>query len=497
MARPQNRIKSEKDFRFNFAERVRQSARNPDINRYNPHEKQRRFHISEHPGRQFLGGNRSGKTYGGACEAVYYATGKHPFKELPWKTPTRGRIVTTDLVQGLEKIILPVIKALMPASELINGSWEDSYSKELRTLTLANGSFIEFMTYEQALEKFAGTSRHWVWFDEEPPHDIFVECKLRLLDVNGHWWMTMTPVEGMTWTYDEIYESGDTLIDIIEVDMDDNPHLSEEGKATVLSGLSEDDIKARKKGQYIAQGGLIYADFIHEKFPKGNLVEDFQPPVGSLIVAAMDHGFTKATAWLWSCILENGRIVIFDEYYKRREIVQTHARNVHEINVSHGRPPAYNVGDPSIKNTDPITGTSVQIEYIENGIPIMLGNNDVRAGLDRVKKLIINKQLLVDTRCVNLLWEKKRYRWAEWKTSADRFDKNRKEEPQKKDDHACDAERYLVASRPVVEDLRPKPVGVNRSDNASEAIDPQKGMFDRGTLVPAAKQVDPHLGEEY
>lgn len=490
-------IKDDRALLLGMAERLKHAARNPSIERYQPHEKQRIFHSSTKPGRLFLGGNRSGKTTGGGAETVMYARGVHPFKRLKWDTPLRLRVVTTDLTFGLEKIVLPEIRRWTPIGDLLNGSWEDSYNKEFRTLTYRNGSFIEFMTYEQTLEKFAGTSRHGIWFDEEPPKDIFTECKMRLLDVAGDWWITETPVEGMTWTYDDLYESKDPLIDIIEVDMNENPYLSEEGKSQVLSGLNEEDRLKREKGQYVSAGGLIYPDFIYLKYPEGHIVPKHTPPVGALHVAGMDHGFTNATAWLWAYIDEAGRIVIFDEYYKRREIVQNHALAVHWVNLSHGHPPAYNVGDPSIKNTDPITGTSVQIEYIDNGVPIMLGNNDVRAGLDRVKKLINNKQLFVMENCVNTLWELKRYRWAVWKTSADKFDKNKKEEPQKKDDHACDALRYLVASRPVVEDHRPEPVDRSHYAQASHAVDESKGIIDREVFTGSTKPYDEHLGVDY
>jgi len=71
-------------------------------------------------------------------------------------------------LQGIEKIILPELAKWIPPSDLIKQSWEESYNRGLRTLTLANGSFVEMMTYEMELEKFAGTSRHFIHFDEEP-----------------------------------------------------------------------------------------------------------------------------------------------------------------------------------------------------------------------------------------------------------------------------------------------------------------------------------------
>jgi len=65
------------------------------------------------------------------------------------------------------------------------GSWEASYDVKGKTLTYENESTLEFLTYEQDVQAHAGTSRDGVWFDEEPPEDIFNENMLRLVRC---WW---------------------------------------------------------------------------------------------------------------------------------------------------------------------------------------------------------------------------------------------------------------------------------------------------------------------
>jgi hypothetical protein len=74
-------------------------------------------------------------------------------------------VVAVDFLNGVDKIILPLWKQWLPKKYLINGSWEDSYSRERHVLTLNNGSFDEFMSQDQDLDKFAGSSRHFVHFD--------------------------------------------------------------------------------------------------------------------------------------------------------------------------------------------------------------------------------------------------------------------------------------------------------------------------------------------
>ena len=53
----------------------------------------------------------------------------------------------------------------------------------------------------------------------------------------------MTPIEGMTWVYDQIYIPGrtDPNIHVTEVDTTENPTLNAGEIDLVLSGLSKDD----------------------------------------------------------------------------------------------------------------------------------------------------------------------------------------------------------------------------------------------------------------
>lgn len=502
------RIRSTGEFARTVIQGLRNAARRPNIHGYEPHEKQILFHSSAARGKLFIGGNRSGKTVGGAAEAVYRARGVHPYRAVP-PAPTRGRVVSVDFVNGVEKIVRPEIARWLPTSEILGGSWETGYNRELRILTLENGSTIEFMSYDQDLDKFAGTSRHWVWFDEEPPKDIHTECLLRLLDTAGDWWVTMTPVDGMTWVYDDVYEAAnpanenyDPNILVVEVDTAQNPHVNAGEIDTILAGLDANERKARLHGQFVMRAGLIYPTFkeaIH-------VIDPIQPhtldPRQWMHFNMMDHGFSNATAWLWAAVDREGRMIVYEEYYQRQEIVKVHAQNVLATNARLQIAPAYSVGDPSIRNTDPITGTSVQLEYLEHGIPIILGVNDVQAGIETVRRrfggqygdILLPVGLYITRNCPNLIWELKRYRFALWANKKMDREKNAKEEPHKKDDHACDALRYGCASRPQVEDLRLPEEPYNRGQHG--AVSPYNGRTDPGVTAPPRRAAtDEYLGE--
>lgn len=502
-AKQQSKINSQQEALRELAAGLRHAAIRPNILGYKPHAKQVEFHSSTAKIRGFFGGNRSGKTVGGACEACFFLRGNHPYRKVPPPPYVQGRIVGSDFLNHVDKILRPEIARWLPKSEILGGSWEVGYNRETRVLTMENGNTLEFMSTEQDLDKHAGASRTFVWFDEEQPYDYFTENKMRLIDQGGDFWLTLTPLEGMSgWIYDEIYVASRTtdVIHCVVVDMTENPYVSQAEADAMLAGLSEDDVKARKQGQFIQIGGLIY-----KNFSDLNIIDPFLPPAEWLHVASLDHGLNNPTAWLWGAVNRDGNVFIYDEHYESGKVVSYHAQKVHEKNADHSAQakanltPAYYVGDPSIRNRDPITGTSIQIEYVEYGIPIVLGNNDVAAGINRVSRYLQDhegrKKLYITRNCANTIYEMSRYRWSVWANKKVQRDRDKKEEPHKKEDHACDSLRYMIMSRPEYDDATHIP---DRNPHGlPEPIMDVMNVTDSGLLVPSRPNLDYHMGESY
>lgn len=445
-----------------LAKGIKQQAAKPNINGYQPHIKQQIFHEMDKKGRLYIGGNRSGKSYGSVAEDVWWLLGQHPFIKTP-EPPVRGRLVAVDFIQGVEKIIMPLLKGLLPPSALINGSWEDSYSKSFRTLTLANGSTLEFMSYEQETEKFAGTSRHFTHFDEEPPLHVFNECLARLVDTDGYWWCSMTPVEGMTWTYDQIFlpgKNGSPLIGVIEVDMLDNPHISPEAAEAYLGALDEDERKAREHGTYRQLGGLVY-----KKFDKKiHVVEPFIPPIDWRWYLSLDHGYNNPTAVLWHAVSSNDHAVTFDEWYYNEKTLDEVALGVKQKIEAHikagGKEPELKVADPAIAQRSAHEGTSIQTEYSKRGLYLALGNNDVTTGVAKIQNYLRNDLetgtpfYTITENCTNYISEMEKLRWRTYASKKMMYNNNPQEHIHKKDDHACDAARYFFSFLPDLTPMR-------------------------------------------
>lgn len=457
--KPQGEVSLEKML-ASLAGGISDGARRPNVFGYEPHKKQLKFHTSQKKGRQYIGGNRSGKTTGGVVEDIWWLTNTHPFRETP-KPPVIGRLCTVDFKNGVNKIILPNLRQWLPPSYLKNGSWEDSYNGNQNTLTLDNDSELEIMSYEQDLDKFAGVPRHFIHFDEEPPKDIYGECKARLVDYNGSFWLTMTPVDGMTWTYDEIFEPGftgnDPLLDVIVVEMSDNPYISQEAIDDFLSGLDDEERIIRGKGTYIAIGGLVFKFFrpdthvIESVIPKGRYGE-------WTYYQSLDHGFNNPTAWLWHAVHSSGVVVTFDEHYKAEMTVEQHADIVKEkekeYRENHGIIPYLRIADPAITQRSAVTGYSIQIEYSMNGIDLALGQlRSVDAGLNRMNTYFQNNKWFITSNCTNLLKEIRKYKRKLYASSKTREQNNKQEAPMKKDDHAIDSARYFFSFMPELKPL--------------------------------------------
>lgn len=435
-------------------EGIKRQAVRPNLYAYTPHGKQRIFHMSIKHTKLYIGGNRSGKTTGGVVEDIFWAMGRHPFRKVP-DVPTRGRVVAVDLVQGIEKTILPEFGRWLPPSFLINGSWEDSYNKQLRTLELTNNSFIEFMSYEMDLEKFSGTSRHWTHYDEEPPKHIYNECQARLIDMDGSSWITMTPLMGMTWVFDDIYNPGkegtDPDIEVVIVDMADNPYVSEVARLRYLKTLDKDERAAREHGQFIQLGGLVFKQFNRAT----HVISPVIPPKDWEWYCSIDHGYNNPTAMLWHAVSRDDQVVTFSEHYQSEMTIAEHSEVFHKRNEDFGRVPDIVCGDPSMHQRSPITGTSLIQEYADHGIYISTEGipKDVQVGVNR-----INQYLRLDAKnqshwhitenCDALINEIERLRWKTWATRKASFENNKHEVIHKKDDHACDSARYFFTLLP-------------------------------------------------
>ncbi len=435
------------EFLEQLASSLARAAEMPNILGYNSNSPiHQKFHESDKIGRLLRGGNRSGKSVAGVVEAIWRATGRHPYQKTH-EVPTRGRIVTVDIDSGLEQIIKPLLKQWTPTSELVNGSWEDSFNSRKKIMKFRNGSTIDIKTHQQDTESFAGVPLHWCWFDEECPKAIFDECRLRLIDYNGCWYMTMTPVEGQDWIFDRFIVTASKNVEMFEVDITDNPHLNKQALAILDEDLDEDQKAVRQKGLFVPRGGLILREF---KYDRHVIEGNDKIPESWALYVSIDHGYNNPSAIMWHGVSRYGEVVTFREHYRRRWVIKQHVDRINEINAELGRVPVLYMGDPSMSQKSAITGTSPLQEYRLHGIPLVQAKKDVQGRINKMNEYFKYDKWHITEACPNLIKEIRGYSFKVFNSPKIADRNNLQEVPNKKNDHAVDSCGYFYTFMPFL-----------------------------------------------
>lgn len=411
-----------------------------------PYAKQREF--IEHPARTkaFIGGNRSGKTTAGAVDVILECIGQHPLQKTGKRPapPLFWRVVCVDFTNGIEKIILPKIKEWIPASYLINGRWKDSWLERSRTLTLANGSQIEFMSANQDRDKFQGTSRDGVWIDEEIDKPIFHECRMRLLDRGGRSILTLTPLSGMTWVYDDIYlKKDDPHIHVVTASTHDNPHLNPAEIELIACGLSDEERRIRLNGEFVSLQGLVFKEFTDGP---PYVIEPFAIPSDWTHYIGIDPHLRTPTAALFAACDRDNNLYVYDELYMEGLISDIAPAILDKIGNNQWFSA---VIDPASGQPHPVSGVSIRDEFARFGLAARNPKKDIHVGLNRVREYLkcdqrYNKpRLFIFDSCRRLRYEITHYIWQPDPVYG------AKQLPRKCNDHLLDCLRYIIMDDPV------------------------------------------------
>lgn len=167
-----------------------------------------------HRERLFMAGNQLGKTVAGSFEWAMHLTGRYPDWwegrrfDLPVRLWAAGetRVSTRDTIQKL--LIGEPEKeeewgtGAIPGDDLLDTSRAMGVANGLDSATCKHisggSSTILFKAYEQGRAKWQGDTLHGVWFDEEPPLDIYTEGMTRTNATQGLVMLTFTPLKGMS-----------------------------------------------------------------------------------------------------------------------------------------------------------------------------------------------------------------------------------------------------------------------------------------------------------
>lgn len=445
---------------------------------FRPHPKQRPFLETRAKVKVFVGGNRSGKTSTGLVDDIIQALDEdwvpeHLKAYKVWQPPFKCRIVLPDYKQPLQAV-MEVLRQWIPPATLKGGSWETAYSKKEEVVRFANGSFFEFLTQEQDLDKFGGSARHRIHYDEEPKGEkgeaIVDECSMRLIDHAGDELYTYTPQWGLGWTFDKFEEEKGPEVServwlneemvVVRAWSTDNPHVNQDEVVKRMANLPEAVRRAREKGEYQHFKGLVYPMFdaeVHvlDNEPSAKHVKGLEQRDG------IDPGM-QTTAVLFAGFDADNVVLIYDELAlsDRWAIPENAAQRIFDVRNNRWklpRRPRYTLIDPSARNRSLTDADSVEAAYHRAGVKVLPANNDVEAGVFEVMRRFEHRDsegepaplILISPKCTGLIREINRYR------------RQPKEDGSfgvvKKDDHRVDTLRYICQSRPVAPTPRRSP----------------------------------------
>lgn len=441
------------------------------------HKKQLMFHKCTKRNRWVFGGNRSGKTECGAVEVVYMACGIHPYRKNKvtegWVV-SLSRQVQRDVAQ--RKILHYLPPQMIEKVVMLTGGQDNAESGVIDFILVkseAGGiSKIGFRTCDQGREKFQGVSLDYVWFDEEPPYDIYQECRMRVLDKCGDIFGTMTPLKGLTWVYNTIYlnDKQDEQVWCEQMEWADNPYLAKEEIESMTKSMSEEEVEARRYGKFTNNTGLVYTEFdenIH-------VIEPFDVPPEWQDNISIDPGLHNPLSAHFYAVDFDGNVYVIAEHYEAEKDVVYHAQKLKEIarnlnwkTNSNGTLSA--LIDPAANQKTLSSQKTVVELFAENGILVNTNvNKDMFSGIATVKSYLKTAdgktRLYIFKNCVNLIREIKSYWWG----SGDN--------PIKKDDHALDEMRYYLMTKPK-NSFRPKKSVVQKDKEKMAKRLKRKTMF--------------------
>ncbi len=417
------------------------------------HKKQLEFHKCQKRNRWVFGGNRSGKTECGAVEAVWWARGIHPYRRN--RKDVSGWIVSLSYEVQRDVAQSKFLSYLNPSwiEDVVmlsgkKGSAEYGVIDYVLIKNVFGGiSKISFKSCDQGREKFQGASLDFVWFDEEPPKDVYDECRMRVLDRVGEIWGTMTPLKGLTWVYDEIYlnSKDDKEVWHEHIEWADNPFLDDGEVAALSANMDELTLSSRRYGKFCEAEGMVYKEFDQAR----DVIPPFDVPFEWQDNISIDPGLNNPLACLFFATDYDGNVYVVGEWYMAGKDIDFHAQHIKELAKklnwhTDGKGRLRALIDSAADQHTLASKKSVSELFYERDILVNTNvDKQLFSGIARVKSYFAEGRLKIFSCCVNLIRELKSYWWG----SGDR--------PIKKDDHALDALRYYVMSKP--KQLKEKP----------------------------------------
>lgn len=385
------------------AEKVRRIKENR-LAHYRPYAKQALFHEAGriYRERMLKAGNQVGKTWSAGFEMAMHLTGRYPAVwnghrfDKPIAAWAAGitALSTRDTVQ---RVLLGRKGAFgtgaIPAACIAGKpTWSRSCADAVDTILIRHESggksTLTFKSYEQDREKWQGETLDLVWFDEEPPSDIYTEGLTRTNATRGIVMITYTPLMGMSEVTRMFLKNPTADRHVTNMTLDDAEHYTPEERARIAASYPAHEREARVNGTPMMGSGRI--------FPLGKEAVEYEAmafPDYFRRIAGMDFGYEHPTAAVWLAFDPDADIIyVYDCYRVSKQTPVIHAAAI----KARGRwiPMAW----PHDGENETAAGEALSVQYREQDVnmleeratfapktdangKLVSGGNSVEAGL--------------------------------------------------------------------------------------------------------------------
>lgn len=328
------------------------------LEQYHPYKKQMEFHnalgdinttMTE---RLFMALNQGGKTYAGGMEVAFHLTGLYPdwWKGRRFDQPTKWwvagesgettrdnpqRILMGEIGEegtgAIPKNCLGRRTAARGTSDLID---------HIQIRHKKGWSHLFFKFYGKGREKWQGVTLDGIWFDEEPPVNVYDEGLIRIKKKKGIAITTFTPLLGMSEVVMRFYrpdpsDPANKYRALINMTIDDvadesHGHITQAEKDAWIASIPVHERDARTKGIPMLGSGKVFPVVEESITCEPFEIPEFWPRIMGLDFGWGDH---PTAAAMLAIDPESGCIYVYNIYKNKNTGINYHASNLRKHNL--------------------------------------------------------------------------------------------------------------------------------------------------------------------
>lgn len=256
-----------------------------------------------------MAGNQLGKTLAAAMEVAMHMTGRYPdwWNGYRFDRPTRG-ICGSESVEltkkGVQRLLLGNPETpeqwgtgSIPKDALVSTSPRPGVPNAVSAIVVKHvsggESVVTTASYDQGRTKWQADTLDWVWFDEEPPEDVYFEGLTRTNVAQGPLFITFTPLLGMSQVVRRFYPSATAMpgTHVTHMTIEDAAHFTPEVRAAIIASYPAHEQKARAMGLPALGSGAVFPVDVDDI-----TVKPFPIPPHWVQICGIDFGWDHPSA---------------------------------------------------------------------------------------------------------------------------------------------------------------------------------------------------------